>query len=450
MDAPTRDDLTRKHCRPVRGGHPGPLARAVRGDRPQPRGLVARPRRPTDRPLLDREGLPGRDRLLQQGRRHRRGRRPPPRPPPRRLPQAPPSRCPPTPSAASPRTTSSSPPRSTRCRWPSAHPEAAVCADRSSVGGGCAPEPTGPIGSDRRHSRLRQGCSPVGPRAAPDRVRQTPQESRYQGVMLGGDVVPSPRSAPGLAGGLEPSEAAMVSLRLVVAGLMIIPLLAAGMALARRRRGPRGRSRALRQAVRRRELQGGLRGLPTAGPRPEGRARSRRRRPGAGDLVPRGCSGGSMRSTPSATRSSPPTRTTGGCSRRRPRACSTSEHFGFLVAGDFHRGPHRGGGRNVGSSERDRARALQLLARGLDRARSDPDRAAAGRYLLTLARALLSDREDGESWRLQALTPLDALPDYDESPWRHWGRQQAGARRARRHARLSPRPRELREGEERR
>ena len=127
------------------------------------------------------------------------------------------------------------------------------------------------------------------------------------------------------------------------------------------------------------------------------------------------------------------------------------EHYGFIVAGKFHRGQHRGGGRYVGSYERDRARALQLLVQGLDRARTDPDRAAAGRYLLTLARALMGDRATNDSWRLQTLTPLDVLPDYDENPYRYWGGQQAGGtRRARRHARLLPGPRELRQGEERR
>jgi uncharacterized protein YfaS (alpha-2-macroglobulin family) len=103
------------------------------------------------------------------------------------------------------------------------------------------------------------------------------------------------------------------------------------------------------------------------------------------------------------------------------------EHYGFIVAGQFHRGQHRGGGRYVGSSERDRARALQLLVQGLDRARTDPDRAAAGRYLMTLAQALMGDRAEVDSWRLQALTPLDALPDYDESPYRLWNHQQAAA-----------------------
>ena len=59
--------------------------------------------------------------------------------------------------------------------------------------------------------------------------------------------------------------------------------------------------------------------------------------------------------------------------------------------------------------------------------RSDPDRGAAGRYLLTLAQALMGDRASNDSWRLQSLTPLDVLADYDENPYVIWGGQQAGA-----------------------
>ena len=68
------------------------------------------------------------------------------------------------------------------------------------------------------------------------------------------------------------------------------------------------------------------------------------------------------------------------------------EHQGFVVAGKFQRGQHRGGGHFVDSYERDRARALQLLVRGLDRARTDPNRALAGRYLLAVAEAAMGDR----------------------------------------------------------
>src|SRR5262249_48029839 len=41
-------------------------------------------------------------------------------------------------------------------------------------------------------------------------------------------------------------------------------------------------------------------------------------------------------------------------------------HFGFIVAGKFHRGQHRGGGRYVVVQEPDRARAVQLLAQGVE------------------------------------------------------------------------------------
>ncbi len=92
-----------------------------------------------------------------------------------------------------------------------------------------------------------------------------------------------------------------------------------------------------------------------------------------------------------------------------------SEHDGFMVAGKFHRGQHRGGGRYVSSYERDRARALQLVAQGLKLARGDADREAKGRLLLTLAQAAIGDRAEKDSWRLQSLTPLETLPDYDEN-----------------------------------
>ena len=81
----------------------------------------------------------------------------------------------------------------------------------------------------------------------------------------------------------------------------------------------------------------------------------------------------------------------------------------------------------------------------------DPDRAAAGRYLLTLAQALMGDR---------AAERLLAAPDphaarrparLRREPVSALGRPAVrGTRRARRDAGLLPRPRELREGQERR
>ena len=90
------------------------------------------------------------------------------------------------------------------------------------------------------------------------------------------------------------------------------------------------------------------------------------------------------------------------------------QHFGFMVAGKFHRGWHRGGGNQVGTSERDRSRALQLMLQALPGAKEDPDRIAVGNYFLSLSHALMGDRAENDSWRLQNLTPLDILAEYGE------------------------------------
>jgi uncharacterized protein YfaS (alpha-2-macroglobulin family) len=98
-----------------------------------------------------------------------------------------------------------------------------------------------------------------------------------------------------------------------------------------------------------------------------------------------------------------------------------NQHLGMIVGGKFHRGQQRSEGQHVGSYERDRSRALQLLVQGLESAQSDPDHAAAGGYLLTLEKALLGERTGSESWRLQTKTPLDVLPDYAGDLYRFRG-----------------------------
>ncbi len=105
---------------------------------------------------------------------------------------------------------------------------------------------------------------------------------------------------------------------------------------------------------------------------------------------------------------------------------SPGDQFGSIVAGKFHRG-QRDRGRYVGSRDRDRVRAMQLLVDGMDRVTKDRDRAAAGRYHLTLAMAVMDPEAQLESWRLQSLTALDVLPDYDENPYEPWNRGSTGA-----------------------
>ncbi len=96
---------------------------------------------------------------------------------------------------------------------------------------------------------------------------------------------------------------------------------------------------------------------------------------------------------------------------------------GFIVAGEFSRGPKRGdqGGKPVNSVERDRVRALQLMTRAWPLAQQDEDHPAVGSFLLSMARMLLNNRGFNESWRLQYLTDLSEMPDFEDG-WGYYDR----------------------------
>ncbi len=103
-------------------------------------------------------------------------------------------------------------------------------------------------------------------------------------------------------------------------------------------------------------------------------------------------------------------------------------HQGFIVAGRFERDGHRGGGKMVNAAERDRVRALQLMNQALPLALKDDNHAQVGEFLQSLAQMLLNNRGYNESWRLQYLTDLNALPDYEEGwGWGRRGQQTPGA-----------------------
>jgi uncharacterized protein YfaS (alpha-2-macroglobulin family) len=91
------------------------------------------------------------------------------------------------------------------------------------------------------------------------------------------------------------------------------------------------------------------------------------------------------------------------------------EHFGFIVAGKFERGNRRGGGRFVNAFDRDRVRGLQLLDQALPLTKKDDDKAAVANFHFYYANALLSGGQGNNAWRLQFLSDLTKLPDYDES-----------------------------------
>ncbi len=103
------------------------------------------------------------------------------------------------------------------------------------------------------------------------------------------------------------------------------------------------------------------------------------------------------------------------------------EHFGFIIAGKFQRGSHRGGGRYVDTMERDRTRALQLMHEALPLIAKANDKLVLARFHLNFAHILLSGAGWHEAWRLQQLTDLRQLPDYEEGYARHYRGNTRGA-----------------------
>jgi uncharacterized protein YfaS (alpha-2-macroglobulin family) len=96
------------------------------------------------------------------------------------------------------------------------------------------------------------------------------------------------------------------------------------------------------------------------------------------------------------------------------RSYQDGQHYGYIIAGKFSRGWRRGGGRYVSAFQRDRARALQLMQQALPLVQAERDRSDVSAFHLHFAHILLHGAGYYESWRLQYLTDLAQLPDYDE------------------------------------
>lgn len=103
------------------------------------------------------------------------------------------------------------------------------------------------------------------------------------------------------------------------------------------------------------------------------------------------------------------------------------QHWGFMIAGEFERGQHRGGGDVMNSTERDRTRALQLIEQAIPLVeQATPSEQSS--FYLTAAQLVLFQRHHNQgSWRLQVLTDLSELPDYDPGYGHHYGGQTQGA-----------------------
>ena len=74
------------------------------------------------------------------------------------------------------------------------------------------------------------------------------------------------------------------------------------------------------------------------------------------------------------------------------------EHYGYIVAGKFYRGEHRGGGRFVNTYPRDPRPRPSAPEQALPLVKDDKDRAAAAGFYLNFADLLLS-AENQQMWR---------------------------------------------------
>src|SRR5438270_1761792 len=98
-----------------------------------------------------------------------------------------------------------------------------------------------------------------------------------------------------------------------------------------------------------------------------------------------------------------------------------TEKYGYIVAGKFYRGHKRGGkGRYVSTFQRDRVGALQLMDQALARTSKETDKAALAQFHLDFAGMIVNGTGWHEAWRLQYLTNLGELPDYEDA-YRYYG-----------------------------
>ncbi|MGD9350479.1 MAG: hypothetical protein PVF71_12535, partial [Desulfobacterales bacterium] len=95
------------------------------------------------------------------------------------------------------------------------------------------------------------------------------------------------------------------------------------------------------------------------------------------------------------------------------RSYSQNTHWGYMIGGEFKRGHHRGGGKYVNAVARDRVRAMQLLQQAMAPAESDPQKAEVAQFYIEFARSVQQHRGTAQTWRLQYLTDLTRLPDYE-------------------------------------
>ena len=108
-------------------------------------------------------------------------------------------------------------------------------------------------------------------------------------------------------------------------------------------------------------------------------------------------------------------------------------HHGYQIAGEFHRGNHRGGGKVMNATARDRVRGLQIYWQAVQvlKQQDKPDSSNKitndiAKLLDRMSLAVMHGNNHNQAWRLQTLTDLTELPDYEEG-WGHQRGQTQGA-----------------------
>ncbi len=104
-------------------------------------------------------------------------------------------------------------------------------------------------------------------------------------------------------------------------------------------------------------------------------------------------------------------------------------HYGYEIAGKFHRGQHRGGGKVLDATARDRVRSMQLYRQAIELLAQDVDQqksVEAAKLFDGFADTLLHGNGSRNAWRLQILTETTKLPDFDNG-WGHRSNQPQGA-----------------------
>ncbi|MGQ9562323.1 MAG: alpha-2-macroglobulin family protein [Thermogutta sp.] len=89
-------------------------------------------------------------------------------------------------------------------------------------------------------------------------------------------------------------------------------------------------------------------------------------------------------------------------------------HIGTIIGNEFQRGEDGNRGKPVNCEERDRVRAMQLMVQAIPLVEAEQNRGDAAQFHLDFADIILFGRGWSEAWRLQALTDLSQLPDYEE------------------------------------